>query len=112
MLQTFNSAIKFSMTEREVTMHPLTAGELDSVAALNTSVHWTFLGICTGGLVSVGITLLTVSFTSPILFAGFVGATGVSALGCVVFGTLAGISHKEAQRKLKEVKRGIRGSKN
>ncbi len=87
-------------------MHTVTSSELDTVASLSNSVDLTFFGVCGGAFLAFGITMLTVTFSNPLLVSGFVAATMVSGLGTAFFGARARISYKDAQRRLLEIKRG------
>jgi hypothetical protein len=102
----FSNPVTLSYARREVTMHTVTENELDTVASLSNSVDLAFTGICGGGFLTLAVTLATVTLTSPITSAGFVSATIISGLGTLFFGIKARISYKEAQEKLKDIKKG------
>ena len=92
---------------REVTVHQVTDGELDTVASLSNSVHLALLGMCGGAFLTLLITLLTVQISDAHAFMGFVGATIVTFIGTLYFGINARISYKSAERKLKEIKQPL-----
>ena len=93
--------------KREVTVHQVTDGELDTVASLSNSVHLALLGMCGGAFLTLFITVLTVDISNPKAFMGFIGATIVTFIGSLYFGVNARISYKDAERKLKEIKQPL-----
>ena len=89
-------------------MHTVSSTELDTVASLSNSVHLTFFGLSLGAVVTFGIVLTTSTITDAVTHAGYVALLAVSAVGTLYFGIRALIDHKEAKRKLKEIKAGAR----
>lgn len=87
-------------------MHSVTTGELDMVASLSNSVHLAFFGLSAGAVITLGVTLVTVPMATPIMAAGFISATIVSSISTLFFGVMARISHKDARRKIEDIKRG------
>jgi hypothetical protein len=98
--------VTLTFAKREVTMHTVTENELDTVASLSNSIDLGFFMGSGGVFVTVGVTLLTVPMATPFAFAGFIAATIVSGAGALLFGIRARISYREAQAKLREIKRG------
>ena len=54
-------AVTSEMAPRHVVYHPITAQELDMIAALSNSIHLAFLGITVGAFLAFWITLKTVA---------------------------------------------------
>jgi len=103
----YSNPVTISYARREVTLHSVTENELDTVASLSNSVDLAFTGICGGAFVTLAVTLATVTLASPIAAAGFISGTIISGIGTLFFGIKARISYKEAEQKLKDIKRGF-----
>lgn len=88
-------------------MISVTEGELDTIASLSNSIDLAFLGLSGGAFVTLLVTVLTVSFSSALAFAGFIAAIVASGIATLFFGFRARIAYVEAKRKLGEMKRGV-----
>jgi hypothetical protein len=98
------SPVSLSYSHREMKMHFLSESELDTLTSLNGSIDLTFLGISSGALITLIITLLTVQITGAKEFAAFVGATIIAAVLTLMFGARAFTAHRASQKKLDEIK--------
>jgi hypothetical protein len=91
---------------RTVMVHQLTNNELETVASISNSVHLTFFGLCTGGVISFGIVLAGSAIAEPKQIASYVALFAVSSIGSLYFGIRAVIDYRRAKDKLREIKRG------
>ena len=105
----FSNPLTISYARREVTMHIVSEAELNTIASSGSSVNLALLGISSGALITVMITLLSVSIQSAIAFSGFVAAAIVCFFASLFFGIHARIDYKNAREKLADIKAKIQG---
>lgn len=65
-----------------------------------TALYFTLLGISSGGLIASVATLTTVTIVSPFVWAGWIAALIISALGCLAFGFLSCLSWRKGKKRI------------
>jgi hypothetical protein len=93
-------------TPRRVMVISVTSSELDTVAALNNSVHLGFFGLSLGSAIAFGTVLATSSIPDARTHATFVALLAVSMIGSTYFGIRAFIDYLAAKKKQAELKLG------
>ena len=85
-------------------MYQVNGVELDSLASSGSSIHLTFFGLCTGGAVTTGVVLTTVTIANPLVYAGYIGGFVSAVIFAIYFGVRGIADHRAAKRRLKELK--------
>ncbi|HEV2837029.1 MAG TPA: hypothetical protein VGW58_17055 [Pyrinomonadaceae bacterium] len=68
--------------------------------SIETALYFTLLGVSSGGLLASIASLTTGNITSPYVWAGWIAALIVSALGTIGFGLLSYFSWQKGKKRV------------
>ena len=87
---------------RRIGMKIVSNQELLDIGSVSTetALYFTLLGISSGGLIASVATLTTVTIVSPFVWAGWIAALIISAIGCLAFGLLSCFSWKKGKKRI------------
>jgi len=87
----------------EVVMYNVSEQDLDNLVDNNPSLHFGFLGLSLGALISFGLTLLTTTLGDK-LFATFVALTALSGFLSIYFGVRSAKEWHIVKQRLERIK--------
>lgn len=109
--ETRDSRVTVNYRPRNVTMNYVSDQELDTIgsATIQNSLHLTFFGAAFGAAVAFGVTLNTVVFTSPNVYAAYWAVFIVSVVGAAYFGVRSWLDWRIAANERKRIREESRG---
>ena len=89
-------------------MHYIFENELEQIGNFNlqAALHMALFGIGFGSALTLWVTVFTVDFKPPFVFAGFLTTAIFSTIFTIYFGLRSGIDIRNSQKRIEAIKQG------
>lgn len=96
--------VKIEYPQRKTKVFQVFEHEFDSLTSIGNSLDLTLGGISFGAVLTLGITMATVTFTSVMLKAAFIAGLIVAAVFTVFFGVRAVLGAVRTRKEIQRIK--------